>query len=127
MDITLDTSICVVMYLFVQKLLKLTNYFCSHGLVGYRKKENMEAFKPPYVGVYFNVDYIKNPKGTNYWRNRVLKVAKSVEGITLAINNKDDFQHEVNEYGLDFVPDDKPIVLARSLDNKKYIMKDEFS
>lgn len=87
----------------------------------------MEAFKPPYVGVYYNVDYIKNPKGTNYWRNRVLKVAKSVEGITLAINNKDDFQHEINEYGLDFVPDDKPIVLARSLDNKKYIMKDKFS
>ncbi|VVC29159.1 Hypothetical protein CINCED_3A021842 [Cinara cedri] len=98
-----------------------------HGLVGYRQKENMEAFKPPYVGVYYNVDYVKNPKGTNYWRNRVLKVAKSVVGLTLAINNKDDFQHEVSEYGLEFVPDDKPIVLARSLDNKKYIMKDEFS
>lgn len=98
-----------------------------HGLVGYRQKENMEAFKPPYVGVYYAVDYVKNPKGTNYWRNRVLKVAKSVKDVTLAINNKDDFQHEINEYGLEFVSDDKPIVLARSLDNKKYIMKDEFS
>ncbi|KAE9531198.1 hypothetical protein AGLY_010404 [Aphis glycines] len=98
-----------------------------HGLVGYRQKENMGAFKPPYVGVYYAVDYVKNPKGTNYWRNRVLKVAKSVKDVTLAINNKDDFQHEINEYGLEFVSDDKPIVLARSLDNKKYIMKDEFS
>jgi len=100
---------------------------CSHGLVGYRKKENMEAFKPPYVGVYYAVDYVKNPKGTNYWRNRVLKVAKSVKDVTLAINNKDEFQHEINEYGLEFVSDDKPIVLARSLTNKKYIMKDDFS
>ncbi|XP_050423081.1 protein disulfide-isomerase A3 [Adelges cooleyi] len=98
-----------------------------HGLVGYRQKENIEAFKPPYVGVYYAVDYLKNPKGTNYWRNRVLKVAKSVKGVTFAINNKDDFQHEINEYGLDFVSDNKPIVLARSLDNKKFIMKDEFS
>ncbi|XP_050538934.1 protein disulfide-isomerase A3 [Daktulosphaira vitifoliae] len=98
-----------------------------HGLVGHRQKENMEAFKPPYVGVYYAVDYGKNPKGTNYWRNRVLKVAKSVKGVSMAINNKDDFQHEINEHGLDFVSDDKPIVLARSLDNKKYIMKDDFS
>lgn len=99
----------------------------SHGLVGYRKKDNMEAFKPPYVGVYYNVDYVKNLKGTNYWRNRVLKVAKSVKDVTLAINNKDDFPNEINEYGLEFVSDDKPIVLARSLTNKKYIMKDDFS
>ncbi|KAL5234942.1 hypothetical protein ACI65C_002352 [Semiaphis heraclei] len=98
-----------------------------HGLVGHRQKENMEAFKPPYVGVYYAVDYVKNPKGTNYWRNRVLKVAKSVKDVILAVNNKDEFQHEINEYGLEFVSDDKPIVLARSLDNKKYIMKDEFS
>jgi len=98
-----------------------------HGKVGYRQKENIEAFKPPYIGIYYAVDYVKNSKGTNYWRNRVLKVAKSVKDITFAINNKDDFQHEINEYGLEFVSDDKPIVLARSLDNKKYIMKDEFS
>lgn len=87
----------------------------------------MEAFKPPYVGVYYAVDYVKNPKGTNYWRNRVLKVAKSVKGVSIAINNKDDFQNELLEHGVEFVSDDKPRVLARSLDNKKYSMKEDFS
>ena len=31
-------------------------------------------FDNPLVIAYYSVDYTKNPKGTNYWRNRVLKV-----------------------------------------------------
>lgn len=46
----------------------------SHGLVGHRTQDTAEEFVPPLVVAYFNVDYVKNPKGTNYWRNRVLKV-----------------------------------------------------
>uniref|UniRef100_A0A1L8DTX7 Protein disulfide-isomerase n=1 Tax=Nyssomyia neivai TaxID=330878 RepID=A0A1L8DTX7_9DIPT len=98
-----------------------------HGLVGHRTRDSVPEFQNPLVIAYFNVDYVKNAKGTNYWRNRVLKVAKEFAGkLTFAISAKDDFQHELNEYGYDYVGD-KPLILARDSDNQKYIMKDEFS
>lgn len=47
------------------------------GLAGIRTQGNLFQFeKKPLVIVYYNVDYIKDPKGSNYWRNRVLKVAQ---------------------------------------------------
>lgn len=48
--------------------------FYSHGLVGHRKSDNKAEFENPLVVAYYAVDYTKNPKGTNYWRNRILKV-----------------------------------------------------
>lgn len=65
--------------------------------------------------------------GTNYWRNRILKVAKDYsKDFTFAVSAKDDFQHELNEFGFDYVPSDKPLVLARDENKKKFVMKDEF-
>ncbi|XP_033152968.1 protein disulfide-isomerase A3 [Drosophila mauritiana] len=98
-----------------------------HGLVGHRTQDSVKDFQNPLITAYYSVDYQKNPKGTNYWRNRVLKVAKEFVGqINFAIASKDDFQHELNEYGYDFVGD-KPVVLARDEKNLKYALKDEFS
>ena len=47
-----------------------------HGLCGHRTGGNSGEFdKKPLVVVYYDVDYVKNVKGTNYWRNRcVIKV-----------------------------------------------------
>ena len=53
------------------------------------------------------MDYVKNVKGTNYWRNRVLKVAKDFSGYNFAVSSKNDFQHELSEFGLDYVAGDK--------------------
>lgn len=98
-----------------------------HGLVGFRNRDSATDFKNPLIVAYYNVDYVKNAKGTNYWRNRVLKVAKEYEGkINFAISAKDEFQHELNEYGYDYVGD-KPLILARDEKNQKFIMKEEFS
>lgn len=98
-----------------------------HGLCGVRTRDSQADFKNPLVVVYYAVDYVKNPKGTNYWRNRVLKVAKEFTGrVSFAVSAKDDYQHELNEYGYDYVGD-KPLVLARDGKNQKFIMKDEFS
>lgn len=98
-----------------------------HGLVGHRTRDTTADFKHPYIIAYYAVDYVKNPKGTNYWRNRVLKVASEHSGdFTFAISNKDDFQHELNEYGLDYVGD-KPVLLARNAKNEKFLLRDEFS
>lgn len=98
-----------------------------HGLVGHRTQETARDFQNPLITAYYNVDYTKNPKGTNYWRNRVLKVAKALAGkLNFAISSKADFQHELNEYGYDFVGD-KPVILARDAKNLKYSLKEEFS
>lgn len=96
-------------------------------MAGLRTRDAAQDFKNPLVVAYYNVDYQKNPKGTNYWRNRVLKVAKEwAEKVNFAISAKDEFQHEINEYGYDYVGD-KPLVLARDGRNQKFIMKEEFS
>ncbi|CAH1980493.1 unnamed protein product [Acanthoscelides obtectus] len=100
----------------------------SHGLVGHRKPDNRPEFENPLVVAYYAVDYVKNPKGTNYWRNRILKVAKDFAGkVNFAISAKDEFQHELNEYGLEFVKGEKPVVVCRNDKNQKFVMKDEFS
>merc|ERR1712079_583238 len=88
--------------------------------------DNAKEFKEPLVVAYYDVDYVKNIKGTNYWRNRVLKVAKDHAGYNFAVSNKDDFQHELGEFGLDFVAGDKPAVTARA-GGLKYKMEAEFS
>merc|ERR1711992_91699 len=98
----------------------------KHGMAGHRTSDNAKEFKEPLVVAYYDVDYVKNIKGTNYWRNRVLKVAKDQAGYNFAVSNKDDFQHELGEFGLDFVAGDKPAVTARA-GGLKYKMEAEFS
>nr|CAG4642426.1 EOG090X0438 [Evadne anonyx] len=98
-----------------------------HGLVGYRTMENADQFKQPLVVAYYGVDYIKNVKGTNYWRNRVLKVAQSFKEFNFAICNKNDFQQELNEFGIEHIVDDKPRVAVRDISGSKYIMTEAFS
>ncbi|XP_034837673.1 protein disulfide-isomerase A3 [Maniola hyperantus] len=98
-----------------------------HGLVGFRQKETINDFTNPLVVAYYDIDYVKNPKGTNYWRNRVLKVAKDLSDVTFAISDKDDFIHELNDYGIDFAKGDKPVVAGKDLDGNKYVMSAEFS
>ncbi|XP_066158872.1 protein disulfide-isomerase A3 [Euwallacea fornicatus] len=99
-----------------------------HGLVGVRKTDNQREFNKPLVIVYYGVDYVKNPKGTNYWRNRVLKVAKGFEGkVNFAIAANDEFTHELNEFGIEFAQSDKPRVAARDSNDKKYVLREEFS
>ncbi|KAL0850847.1 hypothetical protein ABMA28_006764 [Loxostege sticticalis] len=98
-----------------------------HGLVGVRQKDNLQDFTNPLVVAYFDVDYVKNPKGTNYWRNRVLKVAKEMSEVNFAISDKDDFTHELNEYGIDFAKADKPVVAGKDADGNKFVMTAEFS
>jgi len=99
-----------------------------HGLVGIRTPDTAKDFNAPLVVAYYGVDYKKNPKGTNYWRNRILKVAQDFKkDFTFAVSAKDDFQHEMNDFGIDYVPSDKPTVSAKNSKNQKFIMSGEFS
>jgi protein disulfide isomerase family A protein 3 len=103
-----------------------------HGLAGHRTTANVAQFKTPFVVVYYDVDYSKNVKGTNYWRNRVIKVAKKLadEGkkLTFAVSNAKDFAAELNEYALTFSGEKGlPVVAARDAKNQKFVMQSEFS
>lgn len=53
--------------------------------MGYRKSDNRQDFTNPLIVGYYSVDYVKNPKGTNYWRNRILKVILTLQIICLVI------------------------------------------
>jgi len=98
-----------------------------HGVVGYKTRDNAQDFPEDIITAYYKVDYIKNVKGTNYWRNRILKVAVDFKDqFKFAIANKDEFTHELNEYGFEYVSGDKPVVTAKK-GGVKYVLKDEFS
>jgi len=98
-----------------------------NGLCGHRTMDNAKDFKNPLVVAYYGVDYVKNPKGTNYWRNRVLKVGKEFPGYNYAISNKDDFQQELSEFGFDYVAGEEPVVGVRDASGVKYKMTEKFS
>jgi len=98
-----------------------------HGLVGYRTQDTAADFVDPLITVYYNVDYMKNAKGTNYWRNRVLKVAQNFPEFNFAIASNNDFNHELEEFGINYVEGGKPAVCAKDAAHLKYVMKDEFS
>uniref|UniRef100_A0A7N6BDP2 Protein disulfide-isomerase n=1 Tax=Anabas testudineus TaxID=64144 RepID=A0A7N6BDP2_ANATE len=80
---------------------------------------------------YYDVDYDKNPKGSNYWRNRVMKVAKSFldqgKKLNFAVASKNTFSHDVSEFGLDGSSGEVPIVAIRTAKGDKYVMTEEFS
>jgi protein disulfide isomerase family A protein 3 len=102
-----------------------------HGIVGHRTQNNMDDFKAPVIVVYYDVDYVKNPKGTNYWRNRVLKVAQNYQQVRFAVSNAQQFAGELEEYGLTApdasARDAAPVVGGRDKEGKKYVMTEKFS
>ncbi|OTF78585.1 hypothetical protein BLA29_011484, partial [Euroglyphus maynei] len=90
----------------------------------------MGDFKPPTVVAFYDVDYVKNPKGTNYWRNRILKVAQNYkDSVTFAVSNAQQFAGELEEFGAE-PPRDRdatPVVTARNEKGEKFKMDDKFS
>ncbi|VDM68878.1 unnamed protein product [Strongylus vulgaris] len=110
---------------------KIKNFLVHEtvGMAGIRTQGNLFQFEQrPLVVVYYNVDYLKDPKGSNYWRNRVLKVAQDYKRkVHFAVSNKEEFSTEVDQNGLaDRKDSDKPIVAAIT-DEGKFPMNNEFS
>jgi protein disulfide isomerase family A protein 3 len=95
-----------------------------HGIVGHRTVDNAKEFETPLFVALYNVDYMKDVKGTNFWRNRIMKVAVNHPDLNFAISNKDDFQQEASEFGVDvYALDKQPAVVARNAANGKFVMK----
>lgn len=80
---------------------------------------------------YYDVDYDKNPKGSNYWRNRVMKVAKSFldqgKKLNFAVAGRGTFSHEMSEFGMESSSGEVPQVAIRTAKGDKYVMTEEFS
>ncbi len=103
----------------------------SHGLVGHRTLSNAGDYSKPSVVVYYNVDYARDAKGTNYVRNRILKVAKKLAdenvNVQFAVSNADEFRQELGQFGVTDVKKDAKYALARGPNDEKYRLTDEFS
>jgi len=90
--------------------------------------DNLRELKRPLVMAFYKVDYNLDPKGTQYWRNRVMKVGQDFSDMNLAVADNKKFQgminSELNGASWSF---DKPKVVIFDDADKKYIMEEEFS
>ena len=91
---------------------------------------NAVQFKGPLVVVSYGLDYVKDVKGSNYVRNRVIKVAQKLRGEGLAVNfavsAAGDFQQEMAEFGIAAVDGEKYII-GRGAKNEKFKFEGEYS
>ncbi|XP_033749423.1 protein disulfide-isomerase A3-like [Pecten maximus] len=99
------------------------------GLCGHRTQGNAASFsRRPLIVAYYDVDYVKNIKGTNYWRNRVMKVGKKIQDsgkdVYFAVSNVEEFDQELQEFGM---KGEGVQVNARDTRDKKFVMTEEFS
>uniref|UniRef100_A0A8C6YDJ1 Protein disulfide-isomerase A3 n=1 Tax=Naja naja TaxID=35670 RepID=A0A8C6YDJ1_NAJNA len=102
------------------------------GLCPHMTEDNKELIQGKDILVaYYDVDYEKNPKGSNYWRNRVMKVAQSFldagHKLNFAVASRKTFGHELTEFGLDGSTSDVPLVAIRTAKGEKFAMQEEFS
>nr|NP_001003517.1 protein disulfide isomerase family A, member 8 precursor [Danio rerio]AAH77131.1 Zgc:100906 [Danio rerio] len=102
------------------------------GLCPHMTKDNKEVLrKRDLLTAYYDLDYLHNPKGSNYWRNRVLKVATkfSSQGMLFSVANRNDFMEELEEeFGLSASDGNElPFVTIRTRTGDKYSMREEFT
>ncbi|XP_075063951.1 protein disulfide-isomerase A3 [Mixophyes fleayi] len=102
------------------------------GICPHMTEDNRELIQGKDLLVaYYDVDYEKNPKGSNYWRNRVMMVAKKFldagQKLNYAVANRKAFAHDVTELGLDASAGDVPVVGLKTAKGEKYVMQEEFS
>ncbi|KAJ8376556.1 hypothetical protein SKAU_G00071360 [Synaphobranchus kaupii] len=84
---------------------ELQELFKSHTLplVGHRKQSNdaKRYTKRPLFVVYYGVDFSFDYRvATQFWRNKVLEVAKDFPEYTFAIANEEDYADELKGLGL---------------------------
>uniref|UniRef100_A0A672F776 Protein disulfide-isomerase A3 n=1 Tax=Salarias fasciatus TaxID=181472 RepID=A0A672F776_SALFA len=102
------------------------------GICPHMTDDNKDQLKGKDLLVaYYDVDYDKNPKGSNYWRNRVMKVAKSFldqgKKLNFAVASKNSFSHDLSEFGMSGSSGELPLVAIRSAKGDKFVMSEEFS
>ncbi len=81
--------------------------------------------------VNYNLDYVRDVKGSNYVRNRVIKVAQKLrsEGLNVnfAVSSRDEFKAELAEFGFENQMEDQKHIIARGSNAEKYKFDGEYS
>ncbi|KAM6974573.1 protein disulfide-isomerase A3-like [Tautogolabrus adspersus] len=103
-----------------------------YGLCPHMTVENRDRLRVrDLLTAYYDLDYHHNTRGSNYWRNRVMKVGSkySGRGLTFSVANKKDFLSELEEdFGLGTSDGGElPFVTIRTKMGHKYTMREEFT
>ncbi|KAM9738412.1 protein disulfide-isomerase A3-like [Menidia menidia] len=103
-----------------------------YGVCPHMTMENRDRLRVrDLLTAYYDLDYHHNVRGSNYWRNRVLKVGSKYtgRGLMFSVANKKDFLVELeDEYGLGMSDGGElPFVTIRTKLGHKYIMREEFT
>ncbi|XP_014351967.1 protein disulfide-isomerase A3-like [Latimeria chalumnae] len=102
------------------------------GICPHMTPDNKEELgKRDILVAYYNVDFVRDPKGTNYWRNRLMMIAEKFlsEGrkLSFAVANHQDFADTLAMFGLDLDTVKLPVVTIETEKGEKYIMQQEFT
>lgn len=103
-----------------------------YGLCPHLTAANRERLRVrDLLTVYYDLDFQHNLKGSNYWRNRVMKVVSqfSGRGLTFSVANRKDFLWELQEdFGLGAsAGGELPVVTIRTRMGHKFTMREEFT
>ncbi|XP_073337370.1 protein disulfide isomerase family A, member 8 isoform X2 [Pagrus major] len=103
-----------------------------YGLCPHMTVENRDRLRVrDLLTAYYDLDYHHNPQGSNYWRNRVMKVASKYagRGLTFSVANKKDFLSELeDDFGLGTSDGGElPFITIRTKLGHKYTMREEFT
>ncbi|XP_034717427.1 protein disulfide-isomerase A4 isoform X2 [Etheostoma cragini] len=108
---------------------EVQEFFKKHvtPLVGHRKPSNdaKRYAKRPLVVVYYGVDFSFDfRKATQFWRSKVLEVAKDFPEYTFAIGDEEDYAEELKSLGLSDSGEEVNVgILAEG--GKKFAMEPE--
>ncbi|TMS08880.1 Protein disulfide-isomerase A4 [Larimichthys crocea] len=108
---------------------EVQEFFKKHviPLVGHRKPSNdaKRYTKRPLVVVYYGVDFsFDYRKATQFWRSKVLEVAKDYPEYTFAIADEEDFADELKSLGLSESGEEVNVAILAD-GGKKYAMEPE--
>uniref|UniRef100_A0A669DED6 Protein disulfide-isomerase n=1 Tax=Oreochromis niloticus TaxID=8128 RepID=A0A669DED6_ORENI len=103
-----------------------------YGLCPHMTIENRDRLRVrDLLTAYYDLDYHHNLPGSNYWRNRVMKVASKYvgRGLTFSVANKKDFLLELEEdFGMGTSDGGElPFITIRTRLGHKYTMREEFT
>uniref|UniRef100_A0A7N6AC88 Protein disulfide-isomerase n=1 Tax=Anabas testudineus TaxID=64144 RepID=A0A7N6AC88_ANATE len=129
--VTRDSVVAFTDYLTISSLRRFVRDHI-YGLCPHMTLENRDRLRVrDLLTAYYDLDYHHNIRGSNYWRNRVMKVVSKYarRGLTFSVANKKDFLSELeDDFGLGTSDGGElPFITIRSKLGHKYTMREEFT
>uniref|UniRef100_A0A7N6FBR9 protein disulfide-isomerase n=1 Tax=Anabas testudineus TaxID=64144 RepID=A0A7N6FBR9_ANATE len=126
-----DSVVAFTDYLTISSLRRFVRDHI-YGLCPHMTLENRDRLRVrDLLTAYYDLDYHHNIRGSNYWRNRVMKVVSKYarRGLTFSVANKKDFLSELeDDFGLGTSDGGElPFITIRSKLGHKYTMREEFT